>query len=157
MAAEALMVRTPAGLVPDGVESSEVISKVKIGSGVRVKIIRVRNRKFHRKFFALVNFAYDHWEPGEFQDPKWKGISPEKSKDRFRKDLTILAGFYEATFRLDGSTRVEAQSISFDRMDQESFDELYSAFINVVLKHVLTNYQREDLERVIEQLILGYG
>ena len=74
------MIRTPTGLAPSGIESAETIGKVKTGTVIRVKFSKVRNIKFHNKFFALVNFAYDHWEPGELQAPQWAGVVPERTK-----------------------------------------------------------------------------
>jgi len=58
--------------------------------------------------------------------------------DRFRKDLTILAGFYVQTVRLNGEIRTEAQSLAFASMDQEKFERVYSALINAAIKHVFS-------------------
>jgi hypothetical protein len=150
---EALMTRTPKGLVPADIDSAEAIGKVKVGAVIRVKFSRVRNYVYHQKFFVMAKFAFDHWEPGELPSPKWEGVMPEKNFDRFRKDLIIQAGYYEATYRLDKSTRIEAKSISFGSMDQEEFEELYSSVVDVVLKHVLKNYTEEELERVVLELL----
>jgi len=113
-----------------------------------------RNPLFHAKWFALVQFLYDHWQPGELQDPKWKGVVPQKSFKQFRKDLTILAGFYQAFYRLDGSVRIEAKSISFGSMDQEEFEELYSKIIDVGLSKILPqSYDKKQLEGIINELL----
>lgn len=154
---EALLVKTPGGFMPQDDDSCEALSVIGLGKVIRVKFTQPRNLKFHRKFFALVNFAFSHWEPGELEDTRWTGVVPEKSKGRFRKDLIIMAGYYDATFRIDGTTRIEAKSISFARMGQEEFDKLYSSVINVVLKKILTNYTREDLDRVVDQLLMGFA
>ena len=154
MSMDLVMLKTPSGaLVPGDSEATEALRKIKTGKALRMSATRMRNYEFHKKFFALVNFAYEHWEPGELPDARWRGVQPEKTFDRFRKDLIILAGFYEATYRLDGSVRIEAQSISFGRMDEDDFEALYSKVINVVLKHVLRNYTREDLDHVVEQIL----
>jgi len=80
------------------------------------------------------------------------GINPEKNFDRFRKDIAILAGFYEATFRLNGDVRLEAKSISFHSMSEDEFEELYTKTIDVIVKHVLNNYTDEMLRSVLEQV-----
>ena len=131
----------------------EQARKFKLGEPIRFKVTRQRNYKFHKKWFALVNFAYSHWEPAELQDPK-HNVTPEKNFDRFRKDLIILAGFYEATYRIDGSVRIEAQSISFGSMSEDEFENLFSATIDAVLKHILTHYERDELERVVADLLM---
>lgn len=151
---ELIVIKTPQGaLIPADSQTAERLGKVKTGQGIRLKGTRMRNYQFHKKWWALVEFAFDHWEPAALDDPRWKGVTPEKSLDRFRKDLTILAGHYEASYRLDGSVRIEAKSVSFARMDQEEFERLYSDTINAVLKHVLTNYDRDKLDAVVEQLL----
>jgi len=140
-------------LVPADLKTSDFIHSLKTGQVIHGKFTRVRNYKFHKRFFALLNFLYEHWEPGEFQDSKWKNIKPQKNFDRFRKDLIVLAGFYEAFYRLDGSTRIEAKSISFGNMGEEEFEELYSKVIDVGLKHILPNYNKTELEKVVDELL----
>jgi len=141
------------GFIPADQASIEAARKFKTGQPVRAKFTRQRNYEHHKKWFALAGFAYDHWEPSELQDSRFEGVTPEKNFDRFRKDLIILAGYYDASYRIDGSVRVEAKSISFGSMSQDDFDRLYSATIDAVLKHILRNYTRDDLEQVVEQLL----
>ncbi|MEE8128175.1 DUF1367 family protein [Candidatus Vondammii sp. HM_W22] len=154
---EALLSKTPDGFIPLSDEDSEAMRRVKIGEVIRVRWTKPRNLRFFRKWWALVNFAFDHWETGELVDPKLKGIFPEKNMERFRKDLTILAGHYDSFYRIDGTVRIEAKSISFAQMKEGDFDKFYSATIDAILKYILTNYQREDLEQVVEQLLAGFG
>jgi hypothetical protein len=40
-------------------------------------------------------------------------------------------------------------------MGQEEFDGLYSSVIDVVLARILTNYTRDDIDSVVNQ-ILGF-
>lgn len=138
-------------LIPDSVEDSGHLSKFKFGDVLKAEVTRPRNYHFHKKLFALLNFAYDHWEQPEVETKY--GVAG-KSFDAFRRDLTILAGFYEQIVRVDGSVRVEAKSISFAEMDAEQFEELYEKMIGVILKHVLTRYSREDIDGVVEQLLM---
>ena len=121
-----------------------------VGQDVLADIKRPRNAKFHRKFFALINHAYECWEP--VIGPNDHG-PVEKSRDRFRADLIILAGFYEQVIRLDGSIRIEPKSISFASMDEDQFAELYNKVIDVILQKILTEYTREDLNRVVEETL----
>lgn len=107
-----------------------------------------RNNRHHRKYFALLKFAFDHWDVPEG--------AAEKSFAAFRKEITVLAGHYTQVWRLDGSFELEAKSVSFREMGQEEFEGLYSATVNVILKHVLGNYSRGDLERCVEA-VLRYG
>jgi len=140
-------------LSPGDQTTADFVFRLKTGQAIHADFKKVRNYQFLKKFFVLINFLYEHWEPGELQDPKWKNIKPQKSFDRFRKDLIVLAGFYEAFYRLDGSTRIEAKSISFGNMGEEEFEELYSRVIDVGLKHVLPNYNKTELEKVVDELL----
>ena len=141
-------------LVPADEDSQEALSRVKAGTVIHGKFRRMRNPDFHRKFFALLRFLYEHWQPGELQDPRWKGVTPQKSFERFRKDIIILAGFYESSWRLDGSVRIEARDVSFGKMSQEEFEELYQRVIDVGLQRILPgDYDDVKVREVVDQLL----
>lgn len=150
------MTRVEGGLGMPDKEASEKLLKIPAGNRVTVDIKQPRNVKFHNKYFALLDFSYDHWTPQSVPDSRYKNKVPEKSFTRFRKDIAILCGHYDLVIRLDGTTRVEARSISFASMSEDEFDELYNATIDVILKHVLTNYDKQQLEQVINDL-LAFG
>lgn len=147
--------KLPGGILsPVSDEDKAKIDKVKAGNVVKVRWSLPRNYAFHKKFFALVKFAFDYWEPPEIEpDPeqKWrKKITPEKNIERFRKDLIILAGYYESYYRVDGTVRIEAKSIAFGNMSQEKFDKLYSAVHKVILDKVCTQFTDKMLDDVVE-------
>jgi len=137
-------------LVPVDQQGIEAVSKLKLGQGVKVTMTRHNNVAFHRKIFALANLAYEAWEP---TTKEHKGVPIEKNFAQFREDITILAGFYETRVRVNGDIRYIAKSWSFASMPDEEKDRLFNAIINVILKHVLTNYTRDDLDNVIEQVL----
>lgn len=138
------------GLLPVDEQSADVISKWPIGQGVRVDVKRMRNIRFHRRFFALLNIGFDAWEPDL---PDHNGMPTQKNYERFRKDCIIAAGFYEPVVNLKGEVRAEADSISFAAMDDAEFEKVYSAVANVLLQKVLRNYTRSDLDEVVNQII----
>lgn len=127
-------------------------SHIKNGEVVSAEIKRPRNYEFHKKYFALLNYAFGVWEPEEYKSKtvnKYFG----KNFDRFREDITCLSGYYELVPTIDGQVRARAKSISFGKMDEDEFQELYSKTIDVILKHVLHNYTHEDIDRVIENIV----
>ena len=81
--------------------------------------------------------------------------APAKSIERYRKDVTILAGYYTSVFDLAGNLRLEAKSISFAQMEEEEFAKLYSDVINVILRHVPETYSQSDINDAVER-ILGF-
>jgi hypothetical protein len=148
---ELVLTKAPGGaLVPVDPQAAEYIAKLKIGAGVTATVKRHRNPRFHRKFMALLNLAFDAWEPVE---ATYKGQRVGKNFDQFRRDITILAGHYEMAVNLKGETRLTAKSISFANMDEDEFSELYNAACNVILQRILTNYTRDDLDAVIDRLM----
>ncbi|MBV8060820.1 MAG: DUF1367 family protein [Alphaproteobacteria bacterium] len=137
-------------LVPADQQSAEAITKLKLGQGVKVVITRARNLKFHKKFMALMNYAFDIWEPAERE---YKGEKVLKNFDTFRHHVCVLAGYGEASYDLNGNVKVRAKSISFANMSQEEFESLYQSCVQVVLSKILTNYTKDDLDEVIERVL----
>jgi hypothetical protein len=135
--AELICIRQPGGaLHPATDEDSEALQKIKAGAAVRVEVKQIRNYKFHRKWFALAKYAFDIWE--ETMPPmEYKGQPVMPEFDRFRRDLTILCGYFDAVYNVRGEVRVEAKSISFVGMDEATFEKLYSKTIDVILAKIL--------------------
>ena len=152
---EAFFTKLPnASFVPASEDDAELLSKVKTGETVRLTLVRPRNIKFHRKYFALLNLAFDYWEPPQGKD--MEGVTAQRNFDRFRGDIAILCGYYDATYRLNGDVRLEAKSISFGSMSEDTFEDLYSKTINVVIDRVCTQYTEDQMRKQVENLILGF-
>lgn len=121
----------------------EAFEKIKNGD-CEIEITRPRNVKFHRKYMALLNFVFEHWQ---VEDEQYKNF------DVFRKNMAILAGFYEQAYNFKGEIELAAKSIKFSAMDEVEFEDLYNKTINVALKHILKNYKYEELDSVIQELL----
>lgn len=146
-----LMKAAPNVLVPWDEGAQAFIDKCNTGGLLHSDFKRVRNYQFHKKYFALVKFAFDQWEPKD--GLTYKGIPVQKNLKRFRKDVAILCGFFETTVNIRGEVRLEARSISFAQMDEIEFEELYQETITVVMERILTKYTRSDIEEVVENLL----
>ena len=143
--------KTISGLVPADPESEAWYQKVKQGAVVSVEAKTVRNYKFHKKYFALLNIGYDNFNPAQINS-KYGIVT--KNFSQFRSDCIILAGFYETWARLDGSVRIVPKSISFAKMTEEEFDDLYSKTIDVLLKFIYDkNMNKEKLDLVVNQYL----
>ena len=155
---EAFFIKKANGsLFPASEEDAELLSKIKLGKTVKLTLTRTRNVKYHRKYFALLNLAFDYWTPPEKEVPVYmRGQQPEKNLDTFRSDITILAGFYDATYRLNGDTKLVAKSISFYNMSEDNFEKLFSATIDVVINRICTQYTEHQLRRQVENLVLDF-
>jgi hypothetical protein len=148
---DALLLRSEVGLLPADSATREWFSKLKVGKTVVANVSAPRNPLFHRKFFALLQYAFEHWSETN-QGIEYKGQMVQPDFERFRKDITILAGRYRPVVNIKGEVRVEADSISFARMNAEDFEKLYSQVIQVLLTRVFTasHWNEQALREVVE-------
>ena len=126
--------------------------KMEPGELAQAEMVIPRNGKFHRRFFALLNVGFEHWQSGR-KHKTYKGQPVLKSFDTFREDIIVLAGFYDQHFDVRDRMVLKAKSISFAAMDDTEFEKLYSAVSDVLLEHVLTHYKRDDLDEVVERIM----
>lgn len=112
------------------------LSKFKNGECYTADFKLTRNPAFHRKMFAFFKFCFEHWCANR---AGLECMDEHSQFDRFRKDLTILAGFYEQTVRLNGDVRTEAKSLAYGNMEPDEFERCYSAMINAAIKYLFGN------------------
>jgi hypothetical protein len=115
----------------------EAVKKIKAGEDVEIDIKRPRNLAFHRKTFSLFNLVFDN------QDHY-------KNLEELRKDLTIEAGYFTKRYNMHGVEIIEAQSISFAAMNQDTFDEYYQRLLDAICN----NYGM--LKSDIEENLINY-
>ena len=116
------MLKTKQGLTPLYNSGYDSYQKLKIGWEGEVTFKQIRNYDFHKKFYALINMAFQNEEQ-------------YKNFDHYRKSLIIKAGFYNA-YDMDGWVHKEADSISFASMDGIEFEKLYSKMLDVIIKEM---------------------
>lgn len=97
-----------------------------------------RNLKFHKKFFALINCAW------EYQNEKVVEFF-HHNKDAFRKTVEIAAGLYEPVYLIDKKEWSQApKSIAFDKMDEAEFMDLYDNVKRVLFQTFLRHINEEE-------------
>lgn len=144
-------------LVPVDENAKKLLAGVAFGDGFSVEAKKTRNIKFHRLFFAMLNFAFEMWDPPA--EREFRGQPIQKNFERFREDVLILAGHYEAVYSVDGSLKLQAKSIAFANCDELEFRGVYSTVLDVVWDRVFRQAQfrsKDDVETVVRQL-LAYG
>lgn len=147
---EIFLTKAPNGaLIPLDDEQAEKLQKLKAGSIIKCAISEMRNGRYFRKWWVLARFAYDLWSDN-MESLEYRGQLVQPDKERFRKDLTILAGHYHPVFNIRGDMRVEADSLRWDKMTEETFDRLYSQTINAILSKVL-NHRRDLTEDALRE------
>ena len=111
-----------AGLVPLYPSDQDEKRKLKVGVTYEASITRPRNVGFHRKLFSLFNLGHDNTQL-------------ELPFDVYRKIMTMRAGFFTA-YETDKGIHYEANSISLASMSQDTFDDLYSRVMDVIIKDI---------------------
>ena len=136
------VVNTLRGLVPMGDDDYEAKKKLKLGQTYSVEVKVVRNVDFHRKYFALISYA-------------WEFLSEEetanfKTKENFRKYLEIAAGHCDVLYHPRLQEFVEIpRSISFSSMDNASFSDLYQRVKDVIFSIIGNRVTQDEFERLL--------
>ena len=137
-----MVINTPHGLVPYGDEDYEEKKKLKDGAVYSVEVKVVRNLDFHRKYFAMVSYAWDFLNEAE--------TATFRTKENFRKYLEISAGHCEVIYhpRLEEFVEIP-KSISFAKMDNADFDDLYRRVRDVVFSLIGGRVSEDEFERLV--------
>lgn len=137
-----MVVNTPRGLVPLGDDDYEEKKKLRLGETYSVEIKVARNVEFHRKYFAMIAYAWEFLTETE--------VATFKTKDNFRKYLEISAGHCEVIFHPRLQEFVEIpKSISFSNMDETAFSDLYGRVKDVVFSIIGGRVTEEEFERLL--------
>lgn len=138
---ELYLLNTVEGLKPMYDADFDNKRKLKIGQTYKAKIVLVRNLDFHRKYFSLINtaWAYQSEAREEFF---------HHDIGCFRKTVEVAAGCCERIYSLSRHEWIEIpKSISFDKMDELEFRDLYGRVRDVLFKTFLTHISEEEFMR----------
>lgn len=137
-----LVINTPRGLVPLGDDDYEQKKKLKLGQTYSVEVKVVRNVDFHRKYFALIAYAWEFLNEQETER--------FKDKENFRKYIEIAAGHCEVIFHPRLQEFVEIpKSIAFAKMDNTAFSDLYGRVKDVIFSIIGDRVTQEEFERLL--------
>lgn len=135
---EMLLLNTVEGLKPCFDADYDNKKKLKIGQTYKAKIVLARNLDFHRKYFSLINTAWAYQSEAR-EEFFFHDINC------FRKTVEIAAGNCEKVYSLVRGEWVDIpKSISFDKMDELEFRDLYERVKDVLFKTFLTHISEEE-------------
>jgi hypothetical protein len=134
------------GWVPAFHDDKERHANMGKGVLVEMKITQPRNYEYHKRFFAMLNFAFEYWEPDIVRE---NGLAWMKDFEQFRADMIVKAGYYNTVVRFlpDGTQEIcfKPKSIAFTNMEEEDFHNLYKSVFNVVWDLILHHkFESED-------------
>lgn len=121
-------------------EYSGVLDYIGNGEMVKVEVTKSRDITKHRRFFALIQAVWALEEMQENFD----------NQEGLRMWLTVQAGHYRSMY-LEGVEVRIPKSISFADMDDTEFREFYDRAVNAVLQKYLPKYQRENMDKYVDQ------
>lgn len=127
-------------LVPEDDDARGYLKRLKPGEPVLVSVRKPRNVRFHRKYFALLQVAFDN------QD-KYDAF------EAFRREVTIRAGFFTEHIHMTGEVSFVAKSIAFHNMDELEFADLYKKSIDVIIEHFMPGTDPDELNRAVEEVV----
>lgn len=137
-----LVINTPRGLVPLGDDDYEEKKKLRLGETYSVEVKVVRNVDFHRKYFALIAYAWEFLNEQETER--------FKDKENFRKYIEIAAGHCDVIFHPRLQEFVEIpKSIAFAKMDNTAFSDLYERVKDVIFSIIGDRVTQEEFERLL--------
>ena len=132
-----LVIKTPRGLLPLYDSDYENYAKIPMNEEFEIEYTKKRNLKFHKKYFALMKLAYENQ-------------SDYRSLNDMRRDIAIVSGFYdEVVNKISGDVLKVAKSISFAKMDESEFSELYEKTKDTISKWL--GIDNETIENEILQ------
>lgn len=128
-------VKNPGGILAPASEiEAERAKAIPNGTQLPVDYVKTRNYDFHKRVFAFFNFCFQYWS-ADLTDSRFQ--DEHAQFETFRKQLTILAGYYKETVNIrNHKIGYEARSLSYAENDEEQIHEIYSALINAALKHI---------------------
>lgn len=128
--------RIDGSYIPYDDHSRELLNKVKDNQCIEVKIANSRLLWFHRRFFLALQFIYENL-PEQFKE-----MYP--TQESLRKVLLKLSGHTEEIIMPDGRIQIETKSINFEKVKQDEFEQIYSAFIDSALKYFITDFELQE-------------
>lgn len=134
--------RTAHGLAAFDDSSKDTLRKIKLGEMVRVKLNRLRNPQFHRKFWAMMNFVYascGHWQTTEdlVLDLKFRIGHVDKKQVIDYNTGEVLAEI------------LTPKSIAFHAMDESQFQEFVERCIQEICATMVPGLEDDVLRQEV--------
>lgn len=138
---ELYLLNTASGLKPCGDEDYERKLRLRPGRIYKCKLTLARNYEFHKKYFALINCAWEYQNERTVEHFK-------RSVEQFRKTVEIAAGHCDTVYNISLRAWTDIpKSIAFDKMDEAEFQDLYERVKDVLFSVFLRNISEDEFMR----------
>ncbi len=129
-------------LIPSDAAALGVLDGYKIGDVIRVQVSKPRNPKHHAKYWALLKLVHDGTA---VQD-----IYPTVNK--LHHAIKGALGYFSEVKLPDGKIFHVVDSIAYESMDQQAFEEFYGKVLDLITTQIVPNLDRENLVREVEAM-----
>ena len=126
-------------LRPSDPTSAELLDVYPNGADLRVEIFRNRSGRQHRLFFAALGLIFKHQER-------------YRTFNSFRASVMVELGFVDWFKMRDGREIGIPQSVSWDKMEQDTFNDVMNRFCDLVQTKIIPGLKRADLERELKEM-----
>lgn len=132
------MTKVRGGLVATTEADQTALDSLTEGKTYGVSIKSTRNIKFHNKYMSLMRTAWEYMR--EKQQEFFKN-----NFDTFRKTIEVTAGCSERVYSLTRKEWLEVpKSISFEKMSEAEFRELYERVKDVLFATALKGVNEKE-------------
>lgn len=142
MATEVYLKRRMGALYPTNRGDEEALMSLPEGVTVKAVITQPRNVKHHRKFMALLNAVYPHQEA-------------YATFESFHAAIKVALGYGDTVALPDGRVIIVPGSISFAKMDQQSFEQFYQRAMDLICSKVIPGLGRPELQQQVNEILEG--
>jgi len=125
-------------LRPIDERSFEELRKIKDGRTFICEIKRPRNLKHHRKYWALINLISDNLD----------GVTPEGLSSAVK----MMIG-HVVTVQFGDKSILYPDSISFDKMNQDQFNDFYERAVKAICELVIPGLTEESVKNEIFEIL----
>lgn len=149
------LIRTEQGFAPANEFWAKKVAHYKVGAYLIGNIVQPRDGTFHRLAFAMLQFGFDYWHPPAVLLVDGIPVDVDRNFEVYRKNVTVQAGYYDVCAQLDGSVKLEPQSISYESMEEGEFREWFFAVKEVLWTQIFSSIQAFD-EQSFENIMLEF-
>ncbi len=109
---------------------------------VRADIKRPRHPGHHRKYWALLKLVHDGTAVQDLY----------ATTDKLHQAIKGALGYFSEVILPDGQVFKVVDSIAYESMDQQGFEEFYGKVLDLITTQIVPNLDREDLVREVEAM-----
>jgi hypothetical protein len=128
--------KNPGRFVPVNPSDINLVNQIKDGEQFLISIKKNRNPKHHKLIFGIAKCILSNLPEGHF-------LENQMPYDII-KAIMLDAGIVEYKLNLNGTTRAEPKSISFENMNEEEFEPVSNVIFEVGAK--ILGIEKHELE-----------